>query len=137
MRRFKGRIRPIWVLGFIALGLLAVLVFGSLVMLLWNTLFPQLFHLPLITFWQALGLLLLAKILFGGFRGGPGRRWRRRMDMDCEKFSPEDRERIRQEWGRRCGRHFGDAEAFDRRPAQGAEPERAKSATAAGAKDDI
>jgi hypothetical protein len=105
-------------------------------MLLWNGLLPVLFHLPLITFWQALGLLLLAKILFGGFRGGPGRRWKRGMEMDCANISPEDKERIRQEWGRRCGRRFGDGEAFERHTAQSAEPE-SRSATSAAPKDDI
>ncbi|MDP4150472.1 MAG: hypothetical protein Q8927_08735 [Bacteroidota bacterium] len=137
MKRFRARVRPRWILGFIALGLLAVTVFGSLVMLLWNALFPPLFHLPLITFWQALGLLLLAKILFGGFRGGPGRRWKRRMDVDCENISQEDKERIRQEWGRRCGRRFGDAEDFNRRSAPDPGQEKARSTASATPKEDI
>lgn len=47
-----------------------LIVFGGCVMLLWNWLMPEIFGLPLITFWQAAGLLLLCKILFGGFGGG-------------------------------------------------------------------
>lgn len=39
-------------------------------MLLWNWLMPDLFNLTTITFWQALGLLLLSKLLFGGMNGG-------------------------------------------------------------------
>lgn len=39
------------------------------VMLLWNWLMPELFGLTEINFWQALGILILAKILFGGFGG--------------------------------------------------------------------
>jgi len=39
-------------------------------MLLWNWLMPAIFDLSTITFWQALGLLALSKILFGGFSGG-------------------------------------------------------------------
>jgi hypothetical protein len=54
-----------------AIVLIAVL--GFVVMSLWNSLMPPLFGLRLINFWQAVGLLLLSKILFGGFRGGPGR----------------------------------------------------------------
>ncbi len=43
--------------------------FSGLVMLLWNGILPSLFHVSIITFWQAAGLLLLARLLFGGFRG--------------------------------------------------------------------
>ena len=60
---------------------LAVTVVSFLVMSLWNVLMPGIFAVRAISFWQALGLLVLSKILFGGFRpytrGGP--RWRRRM----------------------------------------------------------
>ena len=41
-----------------------------ILMLLWNWLMPMIFDLTTITFWQALGLLILSKILFGGFNGG-------------------------------------------------------------------
>jgi hypothetical protein len=50
---------------FIAIG-------GEVVMLLWNWLAPALFGLRQITFWQALGLLALCRILFGGFGLGGG-----------------------------------------------------------------
>jgi len=67
---------------------------------LWNWLMPVIFGLPHIGFWQALGLLLLSRILFGGFRGpGPGRRWGRRL-------TPEEREKFRQGMQGRCG-HVG------------------------------
>ncbi|MBN1196060.1 MAG: hypothetical protein JXA62_01485 [Candidatus Aminicenantes bacterium] len=46
------------------------LVFAILVKVLWNWLMPVLFGLPLIGFWQAFGVLLLAKILFGGHGHG-------------------------------------------------------------------
>lgn len=45
-------------------------LFGCCVMLLWNWLIPALFGLSTITFWQAAGLLLLSKILLGGFDCG-------------------------------------------------------------------
>lgn len=54
---------PAFVIAFLGL-------FGGCVMLLWNWLMPDLFGLPEISFWQAAGLLLLCKILFGGFGGG-------------------------------------------------------------------
>ena len=44
-----------------------IVVGGVIVRLLWNWLLPDLFGLRQITFWQALGLLALSRILFGGF----------------------------------------------------------------------
>ena len=61
------------VVKFIVLAILLIPLFGFIVMLLWNWLMPTLFGLPQIGFWQAWGLFLLSKILFGGFRGQPGR----------------------------------------------------------------
>lgn len=81
------------------------LAFSAAVMLLWNALMPDIFHLRVIDYWQAMGLLVLSKILLTGFRGGPGGGWRR--DALREKWgnmTPEQREQFRQEWGRRCGR---------------------------------
>jgi len=78
---------------FIAIG-------GELVLQLWNWLLPPLFGWRAITFWQALGLLALCRILFGGLgRHGSGRpHFRRRMHMKerCGHMTPEERERFRQ-----------------------------------------
>ena len=49
------------------------------VMVLWNWLVPTVFGLPMIRFWQALGLLVLSKILFGRSWGPRRRHWPRRM----------------------------------------------------------
>lgn len=72
---------------------------------LWNWLMPPLFGLRMITFPQALGLLVLSKILFGGFRGRPGgpMHWRRRMMERWERMTPEEREKFRQGMRGRCG----------------------------------
>ena len=51
---------------FILLATAGVAAFSGLVMLLWNGILPSLFHISMITFWQAAGLLLLARLLFGG-----------------------------------------------------------------------
>lgn len=94
------------VIGFILMGIIGVFVFGGVVMLLWNALLPTIFHLPIISFWQALGLLVLAKLLFGGFRGGSwgGRhRWNQHMRDKWMKMTPEEREKFKQEWSSRCG----------------------------------
>jgi len=94
-------IAPLAILGiflFIAIG-------GELVMQLWNWLLPPLFGWREITFWRALGLLALCRILFGGFgfhsSGRPG--FRRRMEERCEHMTPEERERFRQRMRERFG----------------------------------
>jgi len=53
---------------------LFLFVFGFISMTLWNALIPDLFHGPILTYWQALGLLLFAKIFFGA-KGGHHRGW--------------------------------------------------------------
>lgn len=106
------------------LGLLAVALFifigGEVVKLLWNWLLPPLFGWRQLTFWEALGLLTLCRILFGGIGGhrgpsyrGPGIRARmadkmadRMADRFAERWgsmTPEERERFRQRVRERCG----------------------------------
>ena len=86
---------------------LFVPLFGYVVMRLWNWLMPALFGWHLITFWQALGILILSKILFGGFHGRHGGsrdwNWRHRMKERWEHMTPEEREKFRQSMGGRCG----------------------------------
>ncbi len=97
--------RIVRVLKIALLVVIAVAVFSFVVMSLWNWLTPALFGWRHISFWQALGLLILSKILFGGFRGGLGgpRHWRRRMMERWEQMTPEEREKFRQglegRWG--------------------------------------
>ena len=105
-RSWKGRSLRFGLIGVAAVGAVAVigLVFGFVVMSLWNWLMPDLFGWRSIGFWQAFGLLVLARILFGGVRGGPGRhmRWRHRMRERWAQMTPEERERLR-EGLRGCG----------------------------------
>jgi hypothetical protein len=91
------------------LAILAMLLFiaigGEIVRQLWNWLLPPLFGWRQITFWQALGMLALSRILFGGFggRGGYRSKFRRRLAERWEAMTPEERERIRQGMRGRCG----------------------------------
>ena len=93
------------VIRIIFIVLLASIVFGFVVKSLWNVLVPPIFGWHVITFWQALGLLLLSKILFGGFHhhGGGRNRFRQRMRERFEQMTPEEREKFRK--GMRCGRN--------------------------------
>ena len=78
-------------------------LFGELVMHLWNWLLPPLFGWRMISFWQALGLLLLSRILFGSWGSGGGNRGQRGRRARWDKMTPEERERLGQDWRARCG----------------------------------
>ena len=98
--RFHGRHRPraLWIFlgitGFTALAFL----FGAIIMWLWNWLMPVIFHLGIITYWQAVGLAILGRLLFGSMHhGGHNHRmhrfghWRHRNSMgnyrNCRDYS--------------------------------------------------
>ena len=86
------------IIKFAIMGIIAIVVFGFVTMALWNWLMPALFGLRTITFWQALGLVILSKIFFGSFHSHGDRRtdWRHRMQKRWEKMTPEEREKFRQ-----------------------------------------
>src|SRR3984893_19239593 len=92
-----------WLFALIASLAIAVVSFAF--MSLWNWLTPALFGWHAITIWQALGLLVLSRFVFGGFRGrmGCGAPWRRRMTERWEQMTPEEREKFRQGMRGRCG----------------------------------
>jgi hypothetical protein len=83
----------------LCIAAIAITAFGFITQQLWDWLMPPIFNLHPITFPQALGLLILSKILLG-FPGGRGGGWRRDhlkegMRERWEHMSPEDRERFR------------------------------------------
>ncbi len=98
-------IAPLAILAMIAF----IVIGGEIVLHLWNWLLPSLFGWRQITFWQALGLLALCRIFFGGhaWHGSGRRSFRSRMKERCEQMSPQERERFRQSMQERWG--FGPA----------------------------
>jgi hypothetical protein len=104
-RRMRFRRFPFFPLAFAFAG-------GLLVMLLWNAIIPD--AIPVVNrlnYFQALGLLILCRILVGGFRrpiGGPfrnygfrgGAAWKEKM----MNMTEEEKEKFREEWRKRCGR---------------------------------
>lgn len=92
---------PLAIVAFVIIG-------GEVVLSLWNWLMPALFGWRVVTFWQALGLLALCRILFGSWGGHGGHRshFRRRMDEKWqsrwEKMTPEEREKFREGMRSRC-----------------------------------
>jgi len=97
----------IWIAPLAILAMAAFIFLGGwIVQHLWNWLLPALFGWRMLSFWQALGLLALCRILFGNWGGhhrGPGSRMRHRMQDRWEHMTPEEREKFRQKWGNRCG----------------------------------
>jgi hypothetical protein len=89
----------------IAVGIAAVLGLASVVVMsLWNWLIPALFGGPVLHFWQAVGLLALTRILVGRVGRGPGHwGWRGRMRQDWQRMTPEEREKLRETFLKRCG----------------------------------
>ena len=100
------RNRWVW-LAPLAIGgvLLFIAIGGAVVQQLWNWLLPPLFGWRQVTFWQALGILALCRILFGGLGGHASHRssFRRRLEARCEHMTPEERERFRQRLRERWG----------------------------------
>lgn len=93
---------------FLMIIIAGALVLGLIVMLLWNAILPQAVHTSPLNYWQAVGLLVLCRILFGGFKGRPGSQsqhgwrggppWRRKwMNM-----GEEEKAKFREEWKKRC-----------------------------------
>lgn len=118
------------------LGVVIIAALGLLVMSLWNAVLPAIIGVKAIGFWQALGLLILCRILFGGlgFRPGMFGMARRRMHERWMQMTPEQREefmqhrRERSHRGRRdrCdwhGRHDDARSPSDETPAKSPDAE--------------
>ncbi|GAA4337959.1 hypothetical protein GCM10023149_47650 [Mucilaginibacter gynuensis] len=102
---YEGKLRFV----LIPIGVAALLsLISFVVMQLWNCLLPDIMHVTTITFWQAMGIFVLCKILFGfGKGGGPrgGAPWmRRKWAEKMKNMTPEERDRFRTEMeDRMCG----------------------------------
>lgn len=97
------------VAGFILLAPLMILLLAGIVMLLWNAILPDIMPVSKISFWQALGILVLSKILFGGLRMGS--RFKHRQPDFKNNFkeklmnmSEEERQQFKEQWKSRCKR---------------------------------
>ena len=103
--RTRKRLKLIFLAPLAILGIVLIATIGGvIVQQLWNWLVPALIGWHQITFWQALGMLLLCRILFGGHGGGFARsRARQRWADRWEAMTPEEREQFRQRMKERCG----------------------------------
>ncbi len=97
-----------WIFIPFAVAALLLLV-GGVVMALWNAILPDLLSVKRISFWQAIGLLVLCRILLGGWGGrrGSGGGWKGRMHHRRPP-TPEERQRLKALWRERCRMHRND-----------------------------
>ena len=121
-RRFK-MVASVRFLAFVALGIAAVFLFGMITKLLWNWLIPVLFNGPVISLWQALGLLVLSRILFWGFGGkrhwhhNPSEgHWKNKFYAKFSSLSPEEREALKQKMKEKWCHWEEDASTKDSAP---------------------
>lgn len=103
--RFRKRKSPLpfFPLLFIAM----LLLLSAIVMVLWNAILPPLMGVNRINYGQSVGLLILCRILFGGFRFGPPRDRRpfgppNAMREKWMNMSDEEKAQFRSEWQKRC-----------------------------------
>lgn len=89
---------------FILFPIAAVLIFSAVVMLLWNAVLPDLVPVNRISYSQAAGLLILCRILFGGFRSGGRRRFGPpgRIREKWMAMNSAEKEQFKEEWKKRC-----------------------------------
>ncbi len=110
------RERPYLIPLFALLAVAFVAAMGAVVMLLWNAIIPGLTGWALINFPHALGLLLLCRILFGGFKGrhgGCGPHWMRggkhgEWREKWKHMNEGERAEMRARWKERCGSRWRD-----------------------------
>lgn len=106
MNHYK-RFWPLKVLFFLIAAMAFLSVAGWIVMTLWNLILPDVLGVQVVTFWQALGLLILSRLLFGGL-GRFGRRhfankratWRNKW----REMDDEERAAFKARWREKCGR---------------------------------
>ena len=97
---------------FVLFAIVFVGALGLVTSTLWNLLMPAILHLPVITYWQALGLLVLSRALFGRFGGGWGSRMRKaRFVRGWNDLSLEERDRFSRAMEGRRGRCGGEGTA--------------------------
>ncbi len=86
---------PIKIFGIIVFGAIALaglaILFGFVIMWLWNWLMPEIFGLTTLSYWQAVGLFILLKLLLGGCGSGSGGgKPSKHKDQKCKTDSKSD-----------------------------------------------
>ena len=101
---FPQKRRLVKGLFFILAAVFFLFAMGAVVMLLWNAILPQVLGVRAINFWQAVGILMLAKILFGFPPFGGRSRMRKGLRSRWSQMSDEDKIKIKAKWRARCAK---------------------------------
>ncbi len=108
-KSYLKRFHPLKIIFFIGMGIVFMALVGTVVMLLWNSILPKITGFKAITFWEALGIFLLFRILFGSIRHGFGlgkkrgshrKKWKEKW----KHMTEEDKENFKQKWQEHCNR---------------------------------
>lgn len=94
----------------IGLGTLAIvgfLLFVYAFQYIWNITIPEIFGLRSLSYFQALCLLIISRILFGGFgfrwaNSGKNKFWKERVKMKMQNMTPEEREEFKRKLSQKC-----------------------------------
>lgn len=109
MRKMRFVGAPFVLFGILWVGIMGLVLFG-----LWNVLMPAILGLPAISFWQALGLLLLSRVLFGRFGGWGHRMHKARFVRGWNGLTPGERKRFRDAMEPRCPGNFNEGETAEK-----------------------
>ncbi|MDR0414351.1 MAG: hypothetical protein LBH84_02940 [Prevotellaceae bacterium] len=113
--------KKIHIFAHIVWGTITMAIFSVATMLLWNALLPEIFGVASVNFWQALGLLVLCRMLFGGFGrawkfAGGSHHWNHVHEKWHRMSDEERREFIKKRHLRHGYRHdFPDREEFEKK----------------------
>ena len=101
----EKKFHPSKILFFIGLAVLFVFVTGNVVMYLWNAILPDVINAKPITFWQGVGIFILARLLFGSFKGGPPSRSKREhWKNKWTNMSEDERHEFKSKWKDHCNK---------------------------------
>ncbi len=97
---------------FVLAGIAMFFAVSGIVMWLWNALLPEIIGVKSIGFWQAMGILVLCKILFGGF-GGKGEKkcfrkesFQKINEEKLKGMTDDEKEKLKEIWRKRCEGNF-------------------------------
>lgn len=101
-RKFSKATKFIFFLPVVAL--IATLL-GYTIMYLWNWILPEVANTGRLNFWQALGLLVLCRLLFGNFNKGRNHFHEKaqKMRSKWQSMNEEERAKFKEEYRNRCG----------------------------------
>jgi hypothetical protein len=94
-----------WIVGGIFLAVFLAFLFGYVVMLLWNWIMPALFNLPEINYWMAFGIIILGRLIFGGF-GSHNHGDRKNINHSDRYYSSKFKSKFRRDCGNSKWVHY-------------------------------